>query len=271
MIYDKDRHTGDYDDEFWDDDDLDISPAPDMDDTPDDYPYPYGHYAPAEPEADDAHEHEEDTPYDYYAPEKPEQTEKPDKPRRRFFSLGKDEEENDFYDSEAEPQPAPPKRKTPRLDPEDPDYWIGEESALSGIIPKPRKTWIWWLIGAVAAIALIIGSWIWFMRPHTDGAVKYGYIKTMERRGSVIKTFEGVLIPYRELGDPTPFYFEEIPFSVQCDSLATRMKRMMLDCIPVRLEYETYHSPLPWKGESNIVIVKADTADTSKILPPEYR
>ncbi len=55
------------------------------------------------------------------------------------------------------------------------------------------------------------------------------------------------------------------------DALAAKMKRMMLGCVPVRVEYEMYNSPLPWKGEETMIVVRADTADPRKILPPEYR
>lgn len=181
--------------------------------------------------------------------------------------------DDDFYnddDYEEEVKPAP-KPKQPKPDPEDPDYWLDEQSEFDHIIPKPKKIWIWWTAAVVALLALLIGTGVWFFRPYVDDAVKYGYIKNMERRGTFVKTFEGVLIPYRELGDDTPTYFEEIPFSVDGDSLATQMKRMMLDNIPVRLEYELYHRPLLWKGSSPMVIVGVDTADVRKILPPEYQ
>ncbi len=229
---------------------------------------------------DDHHEesdssHQEDEGKDYYSDPEPDPEPQPKpKPRTEGFFRKKvkdeDEDDNDFFDSDDEPEPAK-KPKIPKLDPEDPDYWIEEESPLSTIIPKPRNTWKIWLAASVGILALIIFAWIWFMRPYSDNAVKYGYIKNMERRGSIIKTFEGTMIPYKELGDPNPFYFEEVKFSVESDSLASVMKRMMLGCVPVRVEYETYRTPLPWKGEATMIILKADTADPKKILPPEYR
>lgn len=183
-----------------------------------------------------------------------------------------DENDDDFYNDDDYEEPTPaPKPKQPKLDPEDPDYWLDEQSEFEHILPKPRKAWKWWLTAAIAGLALVGGVCIWFFRPYVDDSVKYGYIKSMERRGTFVKTFEGVLIPYRELGDKTPFYFEEIPFSVDGDSLAAHMKGMMLNCIPVRIEYELYHRPLFWKGASPMVVVGVDTADVKKILPPEYR
>lgn len=180
---------------------------------------------------------------------------------------------DDFYndnDYEDEPEEAP-RQKHPKLDPEDPDYWLDEQSEFEHIMPKRRNVWKWWFAAAVIFVAAIVGLWVWFFHPYVDDAVKYGYIKSMERRGTIVKTFEGILIPYRELGDETPTYFEEISFSVDSDSLAAHMKAMMLDCVPVRLGYEQYHHSLFWKGASPMIIVSADTADINHILPPEYR
>lgn len=216
-------------------------------------------------------DNDENEDNDYYSdPEPPVNSQ-----RERLF-MKKDEEadaedDNDYYDSDEDPEP-PKKSKTPKLDPEDPDYWIDEdESPLSGIISGPTRKWKWQLASVTGLLVLILWSWLWFFRPYSDNAVKYGYIAEMERRGSLFKTFEGTIIPYKQVGDPDPLYFQPIRFSVQTDSLAAVMKRMMLGCVPVRVEYETYHAPLPWKGEEPMVVIKADTADVSKILPPEFR
>lgn len=277
MIDDRDRvHGADDSDELWDDD-LSIAAGPEPEDeaahsdavADDDDP---GY---EEPVADD------DDP-GYGEPAADDDTPAP-APRRKSLrrSLSRmrmkvrrveDSDSDDFFDNDAADEPEPePRPKPVKLDPEDPDYWMDEESQFERIIPKPRKIWKWWLGGIIAALALIVWLWIWFFHPYVDGAVKYGYILSMERRGTVVKTFEGVLIPYRELGDTTPTYFEPVPFSVDGDSLAARMKAMMLECIPVRIEYELYHTALPWKGAESLIVTKADSADVSKILPPEYR
>ncbi|MDE6341731.1 MAG: hypothetical protein K2K93_05395 [Muribaculaceae bacterium] len=286
MIFDDDkRPEEDYDDELWDKEDDGIFITDDEDsgtddqdeDRPDERDVPTSFGQAREQAAGDggagdetgAPAEEED---DYYSDPAPRGDE--GKKRSGLFGLGRhgDDEDgdNDFYTSDAEP-PKPPKQPKPTLDPEDPDYWIEEESDIASIINTGRTAWKWWLSAAAVVLLLIAGCWVWFMRPYVDDAVKYGYIKTMERRGSLVKTFEGVLIPYRELGDPTPMYFEEIPFSVESDSLAACMKRMMLGCVPVRVEYKCYRKPLPWKGDARMIVVKADTADVTKILPPEYQ
>lgn len=211
-----------------------------------------------------------DTEDDYYSDPDTKAIAKPK--REGFFrkKVNDDDGDNDFFDSDDEPVSAK-RPKAPKLDPEDPDYWMEEESPLDDIIHKTRNKWKWWLSSAITLLILIVFSWIWFLRPYVDNGVRYGYLINMERRGSIIKTFEGTMVPYKELGDPNPMYFEKVRFSVESDSLATVMKRMMIRCVPARVEYKMYHSPLPWKGESNLIIIRADSADTRLILPPEFR
>lgn len=291
MRYDDDIYSNEEDNDLWDDE-LELTSddsLPSLSETPRTSYASESTYTPYHAEDDDhgddasnsdgkhvtPYEHED---HDYYSDSEQEPQE-PSKPLRRRLFGKKDKEEdeeeddgNDYYDTDDEPAPKAQKPKAPKLDPEDPDYWIEEEEpTLSGILTPPGKKWKWKLPTAIAILVLIVFGWIWFFRPYTDSAVKYGYIKNMERRGSLIKTFEGTLIPYKELGDPNPFYFEEVGFSVESDSLAALMKRMMLGCVPVRIEYELYHAPLPWKGEEKMIVIKADTADPRKILPPEYR
>lgn len=278
MRYDDERYLDDEDEnDLWDDElelsSDDVRPGPSetapYPDTPDS---PYTTYDPDYVDSADNDDSTENVETDYYSDPEPKRGAR--SRRERFFRKNAEEEEedNDYFDSDADPTPALKKPREPKLDPEDPDYWISEEeSPLSGIMPGPGNKWKWHLAAAIAVIIAILSAWLWFFRPYSDNAVKYGYIKNMERRGSIIKTFEGSMIPYKELGDPDPFYFQELRFSVGSDSLAALMKRMMLKCVPVRVEYETYHTPLPWKGEQKIIIVKADSADPRKILPPEYR
>lgn len=271
----------DEDDELWDDE-LTLDDKNTDSDFRDDYysetpeepedPAPSYEYD-SEPRDYDRESPESQEEHDYYSdPEPSEQTPRKSV-RERIFGNDEEEEDSghDYYDSDAPEPVVVPKPKTPRLDPEDPDYWMEEESTIDRIIPRTSNKWKWWLGAVVILIASICVAWALFMRPYVDGATKYGYIKSMERRGSLMKTFEGVMIPYKELGDPNPLRFEELRFSVESDSLATLMKRMMLDCVPVRVEYESYRMPQFWKGEATVIIVKADTADPKKILPPEYR
>ncbi len=280
MSYDKDNYLNtENDDDLWDDE-LELSDtytprSPDteyervspIDDQDQSDSYSEHDYE------DESHSPVEEEPHDYYSESDSDAEPAADvKPKREGFFKKRNEEEddNDYFDSDDEPAPVK-KPKLPKLDPEDPDYWIEEESPLDGIIHKPGNLWKWWLGGAITLLVILIFCWVWFFRPYVDNAVKYGYVINMERRGSVMKTFEGTMIPYKELGDPNPLHFEKVKFSVENDSLAAVMKRMMLGCVPMRVEYKMYRAPLLWKGEEKMIIIKADTADLRKIYPPEYR
>lgn len=276
MRQDEDRLFDDEDNDLWDDElELNSYSPPSAEPTE----YPHVDYSAAQADSmEPASSHDEEP--DYYSDPEPEPESRPKAPvrsrRERLFGRKAEEDDdegNDYYDSDAEPEPEPVRKpRPPKLDPEDPDYWISdEEPGIGDIISGTGKKWKWKLIAICGLLVMIIGAWIWFFRPYADNAVRYGYIINMERRGSLIKTFEGTMIPYKELGDPDPLYFSKLPFSVESDSVAAQMKRMMLRCVPVRVEYEVYHSPLPWKGEQSLIILKADSADPRKILPPEYR
>lgn len=204
---------------------------------------------------------------------------RPPKPqkKRRFFGLGfgsSEEKHKDYFneeDEDEEDESPAPHPKTPRLDPEDPDYWVGEESEIPDIMPRPRKVWRWWLAGIIVMIGLLVWSWLWMFQPYVEEAVQYGYVENIQREGTAMKTFEGVMIPYKEIHDTTRVYREDFRFSVASDSTAARLKGMMLGCIPVRVEYKKYHMSLPWRGNETVVVVRADTANPNLILPPEFR
>lgn len=273
MIQDEDKYLDN--DDLWDDE-LDMTDVYTSQRADDDEPVGI-HYDEDEDNSDSSFESNDnlnktDEPDDYYSEHEPESIAA--KPKRESFfrqHVDNEDDRNDFFDSDDEPAEIK-KPKSPKLDPEDPDYWIDEdESPLTNIIPPAQNNWKYWLAGALAFFGSIIFIWIWFFRPYTDKAVKYGYIINMERRGSLMKTFEGTMIPYKELGDPNPMRFEKVRFSVEGDSLAAVMKRMMLGCVPVKFEYKLYRVPLIWKGEENMIITKADTVDPRKILPPEYQ
>lgn len=216
-----------------------------------------------------------DSDYKESSAEEDSKPSEPETPRRRRFGFSTNtdpEEENDYFDSDAEPEPeTKTSKKKPVLDPENPDYWIEDEPEIPSIIPKGKARWKWKFAACLIPVALILAAWVWMFNPKVDGAVKYGYILHMERRGTLIKTFEGVMVPYREVGDATPLHFEKLRFSVESDTTAAKMKVMMLGCVPVRIEYKEYHTSLPWRGDEKFVVVRADTADIKRILPPEFR
>ena len=189
-----------------------------------------------------------------------------------IFGDDDEKEINDYFDGEQpENQPEEPvEPKKPTYKPDDPAYWEEEEPEFEHL--KPRSKWkIWlWVILALAVVGFTLGCWLRYFSPFVEDATQYGYVEHIERRGTLFKTYEGVLIPYRELMDTTRIYSRDFIFSVKDDTTAATLKRAQLEARPVRVNYKQYHASVPWRGASKILVVEADTVDPHKILPPEF-
>lgn len=181
-----------------------------------------------------------------------------------------EEKDNDYFDGPDLPDPVK-QPKAPTLHPDDPDYWNQDESEFEHIRPRNRRWWIWWLVAVALSAGFIIGAWLRFFSPVVEGGVQYGYVERIDKRGLVFKTFEGVVIPYKELFDTTRIYQRDFAFTAADAKIAAQLLLMEKSAIPVRLEYDRYNATLPWRGDSKIVVTRVDTADVSKILPPEFR
>lgn len=182
------------------------------------------------------------------------------------------EDNEDYFDRPYEPEEKKPKEPPkPTYTPDDPKYWEEPEPNWEHLKPTPNKRI--WLILAAAGIAagLLWALYLRFFTPYIDEAVQYGYVDIIQKRGSIFKTYEGVLIPYKEIHDTTRVYKEDFVFSVADDHTASVLKRMEFARRPVRIGYKVYRMAFPWKGESRIVVTSADPVDPNRILPPEYQ
>lgn len=181
-----------------------------------------------------------------------------------------EEERTDFFEDEAKPEEPKPKKK-PALKPDDPEYWQQEESQWEHLKPRRRTAWRIYLIVALLIVVFIIAFRLRYFSPYIENADEYGYIERLDERGTIFKTFEGVLIPYRELHDTTRIYSRDFIFSITDRDLAIKMKKLERLHKPVRVGYKQYHATVPWRGSSKIVVTEVDTVDARTILPPEFR
>ncbi len=181
-----------------------------------------------------------------------------------------DNDKNDFFDGPDIPEPVKQPKKPTYL-PEDPDYWEEEESEWEHLKPNNRsKMWLW--IGAIVVlIALVCAVWMRFLNPYVTDASQVGYVEHIEKRGTVFKTYEGVLLPYKELLDTTRVYRRDFIFTAADEKTAVGLKQAMIDGRPVRVSYKQYHAILPWRGSSKTIVTGVDSVDPTKILPPEFR
>ena len=187
-----------------------------------------------------------------------------------FYNDEEPIDKDDFFDNEnTSAQPAPKEEKKPNYKPDDPDYWE-EESEWEHLKPHSSvPVWVW-IAGAAIVIGLIIGCWIRYFSPYVEDATQVGYVENIEKRGVIFKTYEGTLIPYKELMDTTRIYNRDFIFSVDNDKAAAILKQAMIDARPIRIGYKKYHATVPWRGANKIVVTSADTVNPDKILPPEF-
>lgn len=181
-----------------------------------------------------------------------------------------DDDRRDVFDNEKTENDRLKEEKKPQIKPEDPDYWEQEESEWDHLKRRSRIPFWVWLLCALAVIGLVIGCWIRYFSPCVEDATQFGYIENIEKRGMIFKTFEGTLIPYKELMDTTRIYNRDFIFSVEDPKVATTLKQALYDARPVRVGYKKYYATVPWRGSSKIVIVSADSVNPNQILPPEF-
>lgn len=181
-----------------------------------------------------------------------------------------DNDKNDFFDGPDIPD-APKPEKRPALTPDNPDYWDRPENEFDHLRPnisRSRRTWIWILLIAVAA-GIIIAAANWTFNPWIQEARQYGYIEDIRKEGEVFKTFEGTLLPYRNLMDTNRVYEGDIIFSVKDPSVAAQLLEAEYANRPVRVTFKRYHTPLPWRGSSDILVTAVDSVNPRDILPPD--
>lgn len=177
---------------------------------------------------------------------------------------------NDFFESDAQPEPPVKEPKKPTYKPDDPAYWEEEESEWEHLRPRPSiAPWLW-AAGAVIVVALFVALWMRFFSPYVEEATQFGYVESIEKRGTFFKTYEGVLIPYKELMDTTRIYRRDFVFTAENESIAIMLKKAQIDARPIRVGYSRFHATVPWRGASKTVINSVDSADPAKILPPEF-
>ncbi len=179
-----------------------------------------------------------------------------------------DDDGRDYFDGPdlQEQEPEPPK---PQPKPDNIDYWE-EESEWEHLRPVGRWRVRLYVVAAVIVAIVLLAGYIYFFRPYVSDAVQFGYVDHIEARGNIFKTYEGTILPYKELHDTTRIYDRNFDFSAADAKVASRLKRMQIAGQPVRVEYRRYHTRIPWRGDSKVIIVSADSVDPSTILPPDF-
>lgn len=182
------------------------------------------------------------------------------------------EDKEDFFDET--PVEKPKKVKVPRppkYKPDDPRYYDREESRWEHLTPSPyRRGPILWIVGiAIGVMLFCIGGYKYFFAPMITEATEYGYVDQIQKEGTLFHTYEGRLLPYKELMDTLRPYTEDFVFTAKDVHVAAALKSRQANGIPVKVDYVVYRYKWPWRGNSKIVVTAVTDVDPYLILPPD--
>lgn len=183
------------------------------------------------------------------------------------------EDKEDFFEQVPDDEPVKKVKapKEPHFRPDDPRYYDRAESQWEHLKPSPynRGPIIWISLLIVIALCIFVGGYIYFFTPEVEEATEFGYVENVQKEGKFIKTYEGVILPYKQLMDMKRDYEGDFIFSAKNDSIAARLKYKQRTGKPVRVDYEVYRVRLPWRGNSKVIVTAVDSVDPRTILPPE--
>lgn len=180
-----------------------------------------------------------------------------------------EEDNNDWFEETEVPAEKPKEPRKPTLTPDDPAYWEQPESEFEHLKPSPDRRLWWWLAATGVVIGLLIAAYIQVFVPYVKTATQYGYVESVEKRGTVFNTYEGVILPYKSLMDTVRPYEGDIHFSTTNTDAAVMLRRMQYANRPVRINYKVYRTRMPWRGDERLYIVEVDSVDPRQILPPD--
>ena len=188
------------------------------------------------------------------------------------MNLFDDNDSNDFFEeSNVTEKPKAPKK--PKYTPEDPRYWDEPESEYEHLKPSHRAVWRLWL--SVFGIAVLIGilcvTYIQIFKPYVQMATEYGYVESIAKKGNLIETFEGRIIPYESFMDTTGQVHEGFEFSTRNDSIAALLIELQYARQPIRVQYNVYHTVMPWRGDTKNIITGVDSIGVEDVLPLGYK
>jgi hypothetical protein len=109
---------------------------------------------------------------------------------------------------------------------------------------------------AILAVVLVLAIVFWWRYYFVFGeGVKAGNLNFFVKKGYVFKTYEGRLIQDGfKSATPGAIQSNEFEFSVTSDSVAAILERNSGKLVELR--YKEYLHKLPWRGNSNFVVIE---------------
>jgi hypothetical protein len=120
--------------------------------------------------------------------------------------------------------------------------------------PKGNHSFRNFVIKFVLILLLVFGALVyWFCyNVYSDGE-RTGLLTKLSRKGNVFKTYEGEMLIGNFQQAPNVMVPEKFYFSVKDKSIADSLMKMQGK--QVSLSYYQYRRSLPWRGESEYIII----------------
>lgn len=158
-----------------------------------------------------------------------------------------DDSFDDYFEEGSVPQEKKPEVETP----EQREERELRESTIERRYDRRRYI----LLSVAGVLGVLLVWWLGNRYFHVyETGKETGVIMEVVNRGSLFKTYEGKMMSERAYLD-TVLYRTDFIFTVRDDSLAAEIYRYAGTGRKVELEYESYRGSLPWRGESNRIVV----------------
>ena len=120
------------------------------------------------------------------------------------------------------------------------------------------------LIGAIIAMLLVLGWWVWsrYDHPYEQGQYK-GWVIHIASQGSLFKTFEGEMLAIA-YADDSIVRRDTIHFTIENDTIARDAMRWNADGRRLVIDYSRYKGVIPWRGASPLVVTGI-TMDSDRV------
>lgn len=119
-----------------------------------------------------------------------------------------------------------------------------------------RTVLIW--VSIILVLGLIVWGYLRYFDPYVSDAQKTGYILEVEKRGMILKTYEGDMISEFAVQDTIKLYQRDFFFSVDNDSLAQELMKLQGTGKKVTLRYKKYDGVIPWRGASKCIVTAVE-------------
>ena len=117
------------------------------------------------------------------------------------------------------------------------------------------KKFLRWLV-FICMVILVIWFWWKYYYTYSDG-YRSGLLQKLSHKGNIFKTYEGELVQRSIVSTGNVgIASEKFYFSVESDSVAVNMEKF--EGKNVKLHYQQKNGTLPWRGESEYIVDKAE-------------